>query len=61
MPQLKKLLLLSSIAILSACAARWDNADYWGGRLSIVKIYEGDIGASGVTTSWNTNKARFGL
>ena len=28
MPQLKKLLLLSSIAILSACAAKWDNADY---------------------------------
>lgn len=28
MPQLKKLLLLSSIAVLTACAAKWDNADY---------------------------------
>ena len=28
MPQLKKLLLLSSIAILTACVAKWDNADY---------------------------------
>ena len=40
---------------------RWDNADYWGGRLAIVKIYNGDIGASGVSSSWSTNKARFGL
>lgn len=28
MLQLKKLLLLSSVAILTACAAKWDNADY---------------------------------
>lgn len=28
MPQLKKLSLLSSISILTACAAKWDNADY---------------------------------
>ena len=44
--------------------ARWDApgiSDYWGGRLSIVKIWDGDIGASGVTTEWNANKARFGL
>ena len=40
---------------------RWDNADYWGGRLAIVKIWNGDIGASGVSSSWSTNKARFGL
>ena len=40
---------------------RWDSNDYWGGKLAIVKIYDGDIGASGVTTSWNANKARFGL
>jgi hypothetical protein len=40
---------------------RWDNADYWGGRLALVKIYEGNIGASGVTTSWNGTKSRFGL
>lgn len=40
---------------------RWDNADFWGGKLGIVKIYDGDIGQAGVTTSWNANKARFGL
>jgi hypothetical protein len=40
---------------------RWDNADYWDGRLAIVKIYDGDIRASGVAGNWNANKARFGL
>ena len=40
---------------------RWDSADYWGGRLSIVKIWDNDIGATGVTSEWNSNKARFGL
>jgi hypothetical protein len=40
---------------------RWDNDEYWGGKLGIVRIYDGDIGASGVTTNWNANKARFGL
>jgi hypothetical protein len=40
---------------------RWDNADYWDGRLAIVKIYDGDIGASGVAGNWNANKSRFGL
>jgi hypothetical protein len=40
---------------------RWDNADYWGGSLGIVNIYNYDIGASGVTGSWNTNRSRFGL
>ena len=40
---------------------RWDSSDYWGGKLAIVKIYDGDIGQGGVTASWNTNKERFGL
>ena len=40
---------------------RWDNADYWGGSLAIVKIYNGDIGQTGITNSWNNNKSRFGL
>ena len=40
---------------------RWDNTDYWGGKLAIVKIYDGDIGSTGVANSWNANKARFGL
>ena len=40
---------------------RWDSADYWGGKLAIVRIYDGDIGAAGVTANWNANRARFGL
>lgn len=40
---------------------RWDNAEYWGGKLSIVKIYQGALSAGGVNASWNANKARFGL
>ena len=40
---------------------RWDNADYWGGKLGIVRIYNADIGASGITQNWTANKVRFGL
>jgi len=40
---------------------RWDNADYWGGKLAIVNIYDGAMGSGGVSISWNTHKARFGL
>lgn len=41
--------------------SRWDNADYWGGRLAIVKIYEGALSSAGITANWNATKARFGL
>jgi len=40
---------------------RWDNAEYWGGSLGIVRLYNYDIGASGVTNNWNSNRSRFGL
>jgi len=40
---------------------RWDPGGLWGGRLAILKLYNADIGAGGVTTSWNANRARFGL
>jgi hypothetical protein len=40
---------------------RWDPGGLWGGRLAILNLYNTDIGGAGVTTSWNTNKARFGL
>ena len=40
---------------------RWDPGGLWGGKLAIVNIYDSDIGQAGVTTSWNANKARFGL
>jgi len=38
---------------------RWDNDEYWGGYLSIIKIYDGDIGAGGVAADYNTNLSRF--
>jgi hypothetical protein len=40
---------------------RWDLGDYWGGYLSIVKIYAASIGAGGVADDWAANAARFGL
>ena len=40
---------------------RWDNADYWDGKLGIVNIYDGYMDDSDVDASWNANKARFGL
>ena len=40
---------------------RWDQADYWGGRLAIVKIYDDAISLGDVTTKYNANRARFGL
>jgi Concanavalin A-like lectin/glucanases superfamily len=40
---------------------RWDNADYWGGKLAIVNIYNGGFNVNDVAISWNANRARFGL
>jgi len=40
---------------------RWDNPEYWGGDLSIVKIYQGALSAGLINSSWNANKGRFGL
>lgn len=40
---------------------RWDDADYWGGKLAIVQVYDGAMNATQVNSNWNNNKARFGL
>ena len=42
---------------------RWDTGDAQlvGGKLAIVNIYNGDVGAAGVTTKWNATKERFGF
>lgn len=40
---------------------RWDQTDYWGGRLAIVKIYDDAISNGDVTTKYNANRERFGL
>ena len=40
---------------------RWDAADFWGGRLGIVRIYNTDIGLAGVEQNWAADQSRFGL
>jgi len=40
---------------------RWDNPEYWGGKLGIVNVYKGSLSAGLINSSWNANKARFGL
>ena len=40
---------------------RWDNPDYWGGRLSTVRIYSGEMGAAEVKLKFDATKSRFGL
>ena len=40
---------------------RWDNPDYWGGRLSKVRIYSGEMGAAEVKLKFDASKSQFGL
>ena len=40
---------------------RWDNPDYWGGGLAIVRIYSGNLIADQVSGNYNADKGRFGL
>lgn len=40
---------------------RWDQEDYWGGRLSIVRIYSGEMGPGSVKINYDATKSRFGL
>jgi hypothetical protein len=40
---------------------RWDLADYWGGRLAIVDIFDTALGQTEITTIWNSTKTRFGF
>ena len=40
---------------------RWDNPEYWGGKLGIVNVYKGSLSAALINSSWNANKTRFGL
>jgi Concanavalin A-like lectin/glucanases superfamily len=40
---------------------RWDNPDYWGGRLSIVRIYNNALSALQITNNFNAQRARFGI
>ena len=40
---------------------RWDNPEYWGGYLAIIRIYNRALSATEVTTNYAASKARFGL
>jgi hypothetical protein len=40
---------------------RWDARNYWGGRLSIVRIYDASIGDVGVLQNYKADRERFGL
>ena len=40
---------------------RWDAAQYWGGRLGIVRIYDDALTAEQVTQNYDADRSRFGL
>lgn len=40
---------------------RWDNAEYWGGYLSTVQIYDKALDSGQVSSIWNSTKSRYGL
>jgi|694.fasta_scaffold116622_3 hypothetical protein len=40
---------------------RWDGAEYWGGGLMTVKIYDGAISDSQVASNFNNEKSRYGF
>jgi hypothetical protein len=40
---------------------RWDNAEYWGGRLAVVRIYNTALDTTQISQNYNTQRSRFGL
>jgi hypothetical protein len=40
---------------------RWDNAEFWGGRLAQVRIYNGALSHSNVSDNFNAEKSRYGI
>ena len=40
---------------------RQDVANYWGGGVSIVRVYDTALSAADITTNWNANRGRYGL
>ena len=40
---------------------RWDSAEYWGGHLSTVKIYNRSLSLAEVQQNYNATKKRYGL
>ena len=40
---------------------RWDTGNYWGGRISVVRIYNRALTSTEITANYDASKARFGL
>ena len=40
---------------------RWDGAEYWGGRLGVVRIYNTEFGNTQIAQNYNAVRSRFGL
>jgi hypothetical protein len=40
---------------------RWDSANYWGGGLGVVRIYDTVLDSTAVNENYQTQKTRFGL
>jgi hypothetical protein len=40
---------------------RWDSGNYWGGRISVVRIYNRALTSTEITANYDASKARFGF
>ena len=40
---------------------RTDVLNYWGGGVSIIRVYNTALSAADITTNWNANRGRYGL
>ena len=40
---------------------RWDNAEYWGGRLGVVRIYNTAFGNTQINQNYQALRSRFGI
>ena len=40
---------------------RWDNTEYWGGRLATVRIYNTEFGNTQINTNYQALRSRFGI
>jgi hypothetical protein len=40
---------------------RWDNPDYWGGSLAVIRIYNGALTSDQINVNFNSQRSRFGV